>query len=86
MVAYVTICLDDDELVRARKLAEARGLSVEEWASETIRRSTLEPSDRPRDSLFGLHAHEPELTDAIDEVVAERYENIGRSSSSARTS
>ena len=73
MVTHITISLDDDELARARALAQAHGLSVEEWAKEVIRHSTTESPARPHDSLFGLYADEPALTDAIDEVVAERH-------------
>jgi hypothetical protein len=71
-MADVTITLDDQDLARARVLAQAEGLSVEEWLRDLIKRGTVAPSVRPRDPLFGLFADEPELADAIDEVVAER--------------
>ena len=71
-MADVTITLDDQDLARARALAQAEGLSVEEWLRDVIKRSTVAPRVRPRDPLFGMFADEPELADAIDEVVAER--------------
>jgi hypothetical protein len=71
-MADVTITLDDQDLARARALAQAEGLSVEEWLRDLIKRSTVAPRVRPRDPLFGMFADEPELADAIDEVVAER--------------
>ena len=71
-MADVTITLDDQDLARARALAQAEGLSVEEWLRDLIKRGTVAPRVRPRDPLFGLFADEPELADAIDEVVAER--------------
>ena len=71
-MADVTITLDDEDLARARALAQAEGLSVEEWLRDLIKRSTVAPRVRPRDPLFGMFADEPELADAIDEVVAER--------------
>ena len=71
-MAEVTITLDDQDLARARALAQAEGLSVEEWLRDLIRHGTVTPRVRPRDTLFGMFADEPELADAIDEVVAER--------------
>jgi Ribbon-helix-helix protein, copG family len=71
-MADVTITLDDQDLARARALAQAEGLSVEEWLRDLIKRGTVAPRVRPRDPLFGMFADEPELADAIDEVVAER--------------
>ena len=71
-MAEVTITLDDQDLARARALAQAEGLSVEEWLRDLIKQSTVAPRVRPRDPLFGMFADEPELADAIDEVVAER--------------
>ena len=71
-MADVTITLDDQDLARARALAQAEGLSLEEWLRDLIRRGTGAPHLRPRDPLFGMFADEPELADAIDEVVAER--------------
>ena len=71
-MADVTITLDHEDLARARALAQAEGLSVEEWLRDLIKRGIVAPRVRPRDPLFGLFADEPELADAIDEVVAER--------------
>ena len=71
-MADVTIPLDDQDLARDRTLAQAEGLSLEEWLRDLIRRGTAAPRIRPRDPLFGMFADEPELADAIDEVVAER--------------
>ena len=71
-MADVTITLDDQDLARVRALAQAEGLTVEEWLRDLIKRSTVAPRVRPRDPLFGMFADEPELADAIDEVVAER--------------
>ena len=71
-MADVTITLDDQDLARARALAQAEGLSLEEWLRDLIKRSTVATHVRPRDPLFGMFADEPELADAIDEVVAER--------------
>ena len=71
-MAEVTITLDDQDLARARALAQAEGLSVEEWLRDLIRHGTVTPRVWPRDTLFGMFADEPELADAIDEVVAER--------------
>jgi hypothetical protein len=71
-MADVTITLDDQDLACARTLAQAEGLSLEEWLRDLIRRGTAAPCIRPRDPLFGMFADEPELADAIDEVVAER--------------
>jgi hypothetical protein len=68
-MADVTITLDDRDLARARALAQAEGLSVEEWLRDLIRRGTVTSRVRPRDPLFGMFADEPELADAIDEVV-----------------
>jgi hypothetical protein len=65
-VTQITISLDDEELARVRALAQARGLSVEEWAREAITKGPDVAPARPRDPLFGLYADEPELTDAID--------------------
>ncbi len=72
MMTHITISLDDEELARVRAVAQAEGLSVEEWAREMIRHTTLAPRTRPRDPLFGLYADEPALTDAIDDMVTER--------------
>jgi hypothetical protein len=71
-MAVGTITLDDQDLARARGLAQAEGLSVEEWLRDLIRRGTVTPRVRPRRPLFGMCADEPELADTIDEVVAER--------------
>jgi hypothetical protein len=71
-MAEVTLTLVDQDLARARALAQAEGLSVEEWLRDLIKRGTVAPRVRPRDPLFGMFADEPELADAIDEVVAER--------------
>ena len=71
-MADVPITLDDQDLARARALAQAEGLSVEEWLRDLIKRSTVAPRGRPRDPLFGMSEDEPELDDATDKVVAER--------------
>ena len=71
-MADVTITLDDQDLARVRALAQAEGLSVEEWLQDLIRRGIVTPRIRPRDPLFGMFADEPDLADAIDEVVAQR--------------
>ena len=71
-MADVTITLDDQDLARARALAQAEGRNVEEWLRVLIKRSIVAPRVRPRDPLFGMFADEPELADAIDAVVAER--------------
>jgi len=78
MITYITISLDDEELGHIRALAQAEGLSTEEWAREIIRHTARVSRTRPRDPLFGLYADEPALTDAIDEVVAERQHTLLR--------
>jgi hypothetical protein len=70
-------CLSPQHLVMARLEIEhilplTKGGSDEEWLRDLIKRSTVAPRVRPRDPLFAMFADEPELADAIDEVVAER--------------
>ncbi len=71
-MVQITISLDEQELAQAAAQAHAQGLSVEEWLREVVRRTTI-VQPRPRDPAFGMLADDPELADAIDEVVAERH-------------
>lgn len=72
-MAQITIDVDEDELARARALAAAEGLSVEDWLHVLIERGAIPaPPVRPHSPLFGMVANEPELADAIDRVVAAR--------------
>jgi Ribbon-helix-helix protein, copG family len=71
----ITITVDEQVLARARELAQAEGVSVEEWLRVLIRQGVAStPRAKPRDPLFGMVAGDPDLADAIDEVVAERFQ------------
>ena len=72
MMARLTLTLEGEELERVRLLAQAQGLSVEEWLHEVIRQAENAPHIRPHDVLFGLFGDEPPLAGASDDVVAER--------------
>jgi hypothetical protein len=67
---HVEVTLDDNEFAQATGRANEAGVSLDVWIRDLIRQAAL-PA-RPTDPLFGLLADEPELTDAIDAVVAER--------------
>lgn len=72
-MAQITITVNEQELARARILAQAAGLSVEEWLRRLIAGDGAgQVALRPHDSLFGLFADDPEATSAIDAVVSER--------------
>lgn len=73
-MAQVTIDVEEDVLARARNLAQAQGLSLDEWVQNVIEQNAItDLSSLPRDPFIGMLADEPELADAIDEVVAERH-------------
>lgn len=67
---HIDVTLDDHEFDQAEALAREAGVSVETWVRDVIRRAAL--PTQPTDPLFGLLAGEPDLTDALDAVVAER--------------
>lgn len=73
-MATVTINVDDQDLARVTERAQAEGTTVEEWLQLVVKQeSKLDlPLVRPRDPVVGMLADEPELADAIDQVVAER--------------
>ncbi len=66
--------LDELSYARAKHMAEARNVSVEQWASEAIERfSVVMPSTPPeRDSMIGLFADAPEL---LDQIVEQAYKD-----------
>ncbi|HVA92857.1 MAG TPA: hypothetical protein VNL71_23795 [Chloroflexota bacterium] len=70
MMMHIDLDMDEQEFARASAAARTAGVSIEEWVGGLIRRASqpLQPSD----PLFGYLANDPELADAIDEVVAER--------------
>jgi hypothetical protein len=61
----IELRLDDETLARLRRLAEARGVSVEDLLREAIRR--LPDISSADDRLMGLFADEPELLDQVVE-------------------
>lgn len=71
-MARLTLTLEGEELEHARVLAQAQGLSVQEWLHEVIRQAESAPHIRPHDVLFGLFGDEPPLTGASDDVATER--------------
>jgi hypothetical protein len=74
-MTQITITIDEQVLARARELAQAEGLSVEEWLHLLIRQGVAStPHVKPRDPLFGIVADDPDLADAIDDVVGERFQ------------
>lgn len=67
---HVDVALDDQECALAVSRAREAGVSLEDWVRDLVRRAAV--PTYPSDPLFGSLADEPDLTDAIDGVVAER--------------
>ena len=74
LMAQITIDVDEQVLERIQKQAREAGLSVEEWLRQLIDQDAPLPPGQPSDPFIGMFADKPELADAIDEVVAERYQ------------
>jgi hypothetical protein len=53
-VTNVTISLDESTLGAARKVAEARGLSLNAYLRELIARNVRKPGSKAADDLFEL--------------------------------
>jgi hypothetical protein len=75
---HIDIALDDKEYAQAVSRAQEAGVGLDAWIHDLIQRASL-PS-YPVDPLFGMLADEPELADAIDDVVAERSSRVLRAS------
>ena len=59
----IKLTLDNDILDRARDLAEARKVSLDELVTEALRRLAYERD--AENGLIGLFAEEPELLDDV---------------------
>jgi hypothetical protein len=68
----VQLQLDEETLARARRLAAARHVTVEELLKEAL--AQLETSASTDDPILGMFAHVPELMDEIVEEAMQARE------------
>ena len=59
----IKLTLDNETLARARDLAEARKVSLDELIAEALRKLAYEP--HAETGLIGLFADEPSLLDVV---------------------